>query len=277
MNELVCLATTFINRDGANVSEILLENEQKQLLTALVEATRNVPSDQRKPFIFTKNLGGSEVQHPGLAGDENLKVYEGDMESLAREGLLSLLRKDRSLWMFDVSPHGFEYYEQMKQSVAQPLQGVENAIRNHLVAERFQQTYSVAYQKWADAEKMLWTSDSERQYTTIGHLCREALQEFATVLAERYQIAGVNNLDKAHTVKRIRAVLDLKKEQLGETEKKFLDALLPFWGTVSDLVQRQEHGGQREGLPLVWEDGRRVVFQTAVVMFEIDSSLSRTQ
>jgi hypothetical protein len=55
-----------------------------------------------------------------------------------------------------------------------------------------------------------------------------------------------------------------------------LEALVPFRGTVSDLVQRQEHGGQREGAPLRWEDGRRLVFQTAVIMFEIDSALKAT-
>lgn len=48
-----------------------------------------------------------------------------------------------------------------------------------------------------------------------------------------------------------------------------LDALVVYWGTVSDLIQRQEHGAQKEGEALRWEDGRRVVFQTAVVMFEI--------
>jgi hypothetical protein len=47
-----------------------------------------------------------------------------------------------------------------------------------------------------------------------------------------------------------------------------------YWGTVNDLIQRQEHGAQREGGALAWEDGRRVVFQTAIVMFEIDRSLS---
>ena len=53
-----------------------------------------------------------------------------------------------------------------------------------------------------------------------------------------------------------------------------LDALLAFWGTVSDLVQRQEHGALREGEQLVWHDGRRVVFLTMTVMHEIDSALS---
>jgi hypothetical protein len=57
-------------------------------------------------------------------------------------------------------------------------------------------------------------------------------------------------------------------------EKPFLEALIAYWGTVSDLIQRQEHGSQKEGKELVWEDGRRVVFQTAMVMLEFDKSLS---
>jgi hypothetical protein len=39
---------------------------------------------------------------------------------------------------------------------------------------------------------------------------------------------------------------------------------------VSDLVQRQEHGSK-----LVAEDSRRLVFQTMLVMREIDLALSR--
>ena len=52
---------------------------------------------------------------------------------------------------------------------------------------------------------------------------------------------------------------------VGERDRAFLDALLTYWGTVSDLVQRQEHGAKKEGEPLMWEDARRVVFQTAIV------------
>jgi hypothetical protein len=68
-------------------------------------------------------------------------------------------------------------------------------------------------------------------------------------------------------VDRIRAVLSTRERSAAH--QAFLTALLSYWGTVSDLVQRQEHGAQKEGEPLTWEDARRVVFQTAVVMFEI--------
>jgi hypothetical protein len=65
----------------------------------------------------------------------------------------------------------------------------------------------------------------------------------------------------------IRAVLNARA--LGDTRRALLAALLAYWGTVSDLVQRQEHGAQKQGEPLTWEDTRTVVFQTAIVMFEI--------
>jgi hypothetical protein len=68
----------------------------------------------------------------------------------------------------------------------------------------------------------------------------------------------------------------LCKQQVGKTHQAFLDALLAYWGTVSDLVQRQEHGGLREREPLTWEDTRRVVFQTAIVMFEIAQAADRS-
>ena len=48
-----------------------------------------------------------------------------------------------------------------------------------------------------------------------------------------------------------------------------VNALLDYWEALVDLGQRQVHGGQKGGEPLLPEDGRRLVFQTAIVMFEI--------
>jgi hypothetical protein len=69
------------------------------------------------------------------------------------------------------------------------------------------------------------------------------------------------------------AVIARHGGQLGEARSHLLDALLAYWGEVNDLLQRQEHGGQKEGEPLTWEDGRRAVFHTAIVMYEIDRTL----
>jgi len=141
-----------------------------------------------------------------------------------------------------------------------------------LAAHEFKLRYPDAYDKWASAEDLLWKTDSEQQLTTIGHLCREAVQKFATALVAHYQPSNVTE-DKAKTIARVKAVLDMQGAKMGTREKRFLEALLSYWGTVNDLIQRQEHGAQKEGQQLVWEDGRRIVFQTAVVMFEIDKAL----
>jgi hypothetical protein len=253
------------------MGQILLEQEQQDLLTALVEASRNVPRDQREEFIYVRTMGSSEVQHPGLPGWQ-LSVYQGDLEVLAAEGLLNATAPQRGVLMFDVAPRGFALYEELRRRARTPVQQVEEHLMRYLDSDAFRRSYPEAHRKWVEAAERLWASDSQQQLTTIGHLCREAMQAFATGLVEHHQPPGVNT-DRAHDVARIRSVLQQHAAKLGTTAAPFLDALLAYWGTVSDLVQRQEHGAQKEGRPLVWEDGRRVVFQTAIVMFEVDRAL----
>lgn len=252
------------------VSNILLELEQKELLIALVEAARNVEREKRQKFLFIQVMGGAWIQHDGLR--EQLNAYEGDIQALANEGLLDVTY-NRSTWGFDVTPRGFKYYTHLKEQLGQPIQQIESSIRAFIHADSFQKKYPVVYQKWAEAEKLLWSTDSQQQLTTIGHLCREAVQEFATALVERYQPPGVTE-NKASTVARMKAVFAVQNGKIGVTVKPLLEALLSYWGAANDLIQRQEHGGQKEGQPLMWEDGRRVVFNTAIVMFEIANTLN---
>lgn len=47
-----------------------------------------------------------------------------------------------------------------------------------------------------------------------------------------------------------------------------------YWRALSDLVQRQEHGSTRDKEDLRWEDARRLIYQTANAMYEIDRSLA---
>lgn len=69
----------------------------------------------------------------------------------------------------------------------------------------------------------------------------------------------------------MKAVLALRKDALGEATH---DVLAAQWATTSNLVQRLEHGGQREGALLTWEDTRRAVFLVAVAMVEVDGAFS---
>jgi hypothetical protein len=250
---------------------LTLEPEQEDLLKAMVEASRNVPRDKREEFHHLTDGDGSSIMHPGLPGRQ-LRVHDGDIGILEDQGLLLMTGSGRWHRSYVVTPLGFRLYEELQDRSSAPMQQIEETLIRYLDSDAFQRSYPEAYRKWVEAAERLWKSDSQHQLTTIGHLCREAIQEFATALVERHQPPGADP-DKAHDINRIQAVVDQRRSQLSTTSA-LLDSVVLYWRAVSGLVQRQEHGAQKEGRPLVWEDARRVVFQTAVVMFEIDHTLS---
>jgi hypothetical protein len=147
---------------------------------------------------------------------------------------------------------------------------VEGRIEAYLDEVAFKTGYPAAYDKWRDAQD-LYVLGPERHGTRIGHDCREALMLFADTLAER---EGVRlDVPASHTVARLRAVIAVMAPRLGDRTAAVLDALVVYWGTVSDLAQRQVHGAAKEGQPLTSEDARRVVFQTLLVMYEVDRAI----
>jgi hypothetical protein len=259
-------------RNSMTFEHILLEPEQEQLLVTVVEASRNVSRDQRQKFFVFEGIRDNSISHPGLPGGE-IPAYSGDVEILGSKGLVNLSYGTQGSPLFDVTPEGFAYYEYFKRKSGEPVQQIAAEVRSYLDSQSFGLSHPNSFQKWLEAEQLLWGSDSQRQLTTIGHLCREAAQEFATELVDSWTPSDVDS-DVKHVVARVRAVLDQHREKLTTTEKPFLDALIAYWGALSDLIQRQEHGAQKEGDVLVWEDARRIVFQTAVAMFEIDRSLA---
>lgn len=247
----------------------LLEPEQEDLLIALVEASRSLPQAQRRPFFFLQETGGNGIDHPGLQGGGQ-PAYVGDIRTLAAAGLIDVSNASQGTMRFDVTPLGFRYYEHVKKQLREPVERLEQSLTAYVNSERFQQKYPTAYRKWREAEQLVWAADSAQQLTTIGHLCREAMQEFAEVLVGEFQLQE-QYTDKIKTVARVRAVLEVLKSKVGSTLAPVLVSLLDYWGTITDLVQRQEHDSQKEGGELVWQDGRRVVLYTGLVMFEIDS------
>jgi hypothetical protein len=252
-----------------------LEKEQEELIQLLVESARKMPRERRQSFRAYWPGSGTEkwiVEHRGLLGGKRW-IHPGDLQVLSQQGLLLVLNKNRSDCSFDVHPNGFAYYEEMKNRAGKATQRIEAEIKIYLDTDDFRRRYPESYAKWADAESKLWGSDSADQFTTIGHLCREAMQEFAKALIEIYKPEEVDPFI-AHTKNRIRCVINARSKCLGDTEKTFLHALVSYWDSIDDLTQRQEHGTQKVGKPLLWEDGRRLVFQTAIVMFEIDRALS---
>jgi hypothetical protein len=248
-----------------------LEESQVALLADLVEAARKALPD-RQNFVAFHLMSADPrwpVNHRALGS--GYLVYPQDLIVLERGGLLHIDRHPSSMWEFFILPAGYAHYRSLKQAQGAPIERLEAAIRGWLDSERFQQHHPVAYRKWALAEERLLEANAEEHLTAIGLYCRDAVQEFVSGLIAQHEPANVDP-DPAHDVARLRAVL--RTRNLGTTLVPFLEALIAYWGTVSDLIQRQVHGAQKEGERLGIEDGRRVVYQTLNLMYEVDRALA---
>ncbi len=252
-------------------SHVVLEPEQEALFSRLVEASRSVPRNERETFLYAPMMQASLVQGNGLSED----VLDEDILALQSAGLIQVAQyaSSGSGFSFVIPPGALQYYEEVKRRSGEPLQQLEADTRAFLDAGTFREEFPAAYAKWKEAAELLWHTDSDAELSTIGHKCREAIQEFASTLIERYHVEGATP-DPSKTRERISAVIEARREALGERKAELLDAVFNYWKAAGNLIQRQEHAGQREGEALGWEDGRRVVFQTAIVMFEIERALS---
>ena len=254
-----------------NFDHIILEPEQKDLFIRMVENVRSVTRENRSPMIEANSNDGTCLIMP----KGNISGYAyGDPDALASVGLLNMDYGSTGSKRYVISPIGYQYYEWLMKEMGKPVERIEKHSFNYFDSGDFRKTYKEAYDKLKQAEELLWSSDSDANFSAIGHHCREALQEFADTLYEQV-IGKPSEEPKASTVKRIRAIIEAKSTETGKTITAFLESLLPFWGTVSDLIQRQEHAGQKEGKPINWEDARRVVFQSANVMFEMHRTFKK--
>ncbi len=258
-------------------SHIILEEEQKELFIEIVETVKKIPRDERMKMSMIKTFDGVWLTIPSKDSGvyEINDIIDGDLDVLVNRGLLDLSYTSKGNEQYYIPPEGFKYYEWLMIRQGKPIERIEESTFKYFELGNFRKKYTEAYNKLRKAEEKLWASDTEESFTTIGHLCREAMQEFADQLY--FEVFEEKSTEpKSHTVKRIRKVLKEKSSNLGETVENFLEALLPYWGTVSDLVQRQEHGAQKEkGEDINWEDSRRVVFQTANIMYELHRTLRK--
>ncbi len=255
-----------------NFDQIILEPEQENLFIRMVENVRSVPRKSRSPMIEANSIDGTCLIMP--KGEITGYAY-GDPDALAYSGLLNMDYGSRGSKRYTISPVGYQYYDWLVKQQGKPVERIEKEVFRYFEFEGFKDNHSDAYQKLKQAEELLWSSDSSKNFSAVGHYCREAMQEFADTLYEQV-LDKSSEEPKASTVKRLREIIETKSTESGKTVTAFLDALLPFWGTVCDLVQRQEHAGQKEGDSIKWEDARRVVFQTANVMFELHRTFKST-
>jgi hypothetical protein len=239
-----------------------LEPEQRELLAEMVEAERDLPRDMRRWFLV-RVLEGDLLEGP----DRQRKVIAADLDELVYAGYLRVDTHGN----YAISPEGRAFYASIQQQAGEPAQRADAEVRRYLDGEKFRSAYSGAYDLWVEAEDLLWRADSRRELTTVGHKAREAMQKFATEAVERYQPPDVTP-NPVLVNRRLGAVIAAALPSLPKARGNVLKRLGDYSEALVDLVQRQEHGAQKEGEPLAWVDARRVVLHVAFVMFEFSAA-----
>jgi len=151
--------------------------------------------------------------------------------------------------------------------------GLEGYLRAYLEDERFRSEYPAAYARWSEAAAILYDEDASEGIFAAGAKARETLAAFASVLAGGYRPLASSPGSEASTRARLAAWIQSHRQALGDARCELLEALLQYWRALNDGPRRHSHDAHDVGDELRWEDARRVVVLTALVMVEIDRSL----
>lgn len=224
-----------------------LDTHAVEMIDAWLEARKHAGIPRFAPlFCVVNESPGRRLQRPQIAEMLSQRAQHLGLDKRVHaEGLKESGRKHRA------------------------AQSVEHQLVDYLNQPAFQARYPRAVEEWRTAQELL-AIDPVRYATPIGHHCRDARTAFLAELAGRHSVkldAAGGSVDHLRTIMR----------QAGSQSNSigaFLEALVTYWGTASDLIERQEHGAKREGEELGAEDARRVVFQLLILMNEIDRALA---
>lgn len=241
-----------------------LTTGQVRLLRVLAEGTFQSPNSDRKEFLVIRADAGTFA----LIGNSHHLISEADLSELKIRGYLRVLnRRDRYCETCCVTNTAIAYLSQLVANAPIPFL-VDRSVS--IVQKELPEPFQSVQGLIETAAAKLPEAKTEHDLSEIGHNCREAMQEFAALLHDA-EVPGNEKevLPKEQTVKKIKRVLEVWKARLGPTTTCFAEALLQYWGTVSDLVQKVEHRSQREQRPLTVADARRAVLYTYLVMAEL--------
>ena len=263
----------YVREEKNPFAHITLTTEQEDVLCRLVEAEQ-AASPQRMPFYLTRTFDGTSITHIGLP-DTQEEIYEGDIFALADADLVRVERRTPNDLTFDLRPLASKYREWLKRRQGQPIIQVEHEIRRYLDTAQFRDIYPKAYERWVNAEELIWQADAAQHTGDVGFRCRETMQAFADEIVARQGLSEEVNLDKAKTIDRISVIINQCRSRLGDTASTYLDALFSLWRANTQLMQRQVHVAEHGEQPTL-EDARRLVFATLFVMTEIDRAVGHT-
>jgi hypothetical protein len=196
-----------------------------------------------------------------MAGEEGNKLRtEYVREALRRAARAAKIEKR-------VTPEGLRKTHEV--AIAERASRLVAHMAAHIDEPTFGTRYPKAYERWRDAFD-LFEVGGERNAARIGIDCRSAATRFTSELAARYDVELDEDASPLASAT-IKAVL--RKAGKGSARvDAYVDALVRYWGAVVGLVNRQVHEAEASE-PLTEEDARRALFQTMLVMHEIDSIL----
>jgi hypothetical protein len=158
---------------------------------------------------------------------------------------------------------------------------IDDYLRAYLEDERFRSAHPLAFGRWLVAWEMLWCADTRAKVIVAAQRTPVAMQAFAssllelcTPLAMDPQWPGLlaDGSSRADQLDGLTRVVNAYREQLGEERSELLGGLLEHWQALLLGVRRHDDSSQPPAERLHWEDGRRVVLFTALVMVEFDRS-----
>src|SRR5215813_524208 len=149
---------------------IYLEDEQRDLLSWIVESERALPQNQHDSFLLLNTEDGYLLLHPFLG--ERPLVRRGDLDTLADNMLLRRGLGTSGDPLYDITSQGRRYYAEMKRRAGEAIAVVEQEIHNFLDGDAFAASFPDVYQRWRHAEQELWDAEDVAQMTRIGRACR---------------------------------------------------------------------------------------------------------
>ena len=101
---------------------------------------------------------------------------------------------------FVIPPESLGYYAELRNRLNDQTDELEHDVHRYLDSPEFRSRFPSAFERWSEAASLLWESETDSELSTIGHKCREAIQEFVTTLL---MIHGVDDANPNKAMTRI--------------------------------------------------------------------------
>jgi hypothetical protein len=166
---------------------------------------------------------------------------------------------------------------------ASDFERIDEYLRAYLEGEWFKADHPLAYGRWLVGWEMLWCADTKAKVIALVHRATDAIQAFTASLLEQSPPLAIDPQWPdllAAGAPRPQALADLTnfaesyRAQLGDERCELLRALIDQWQVLAEALRTHEDGAREACGRLRWEDGRRLVLLTALVMVEVHRSFA---